>query len=338
MPIRPSFIFHWKDHLSQAEKTSKMSGEPFAHGADVSGAAGLKRLGIWVDLLPPGRRTALPHAHKMIEEFIFVVEGAPDVWIDGYLHPLRPGDAVGFPQGTGIGHNVLNNSDEDALLIVVGDRATDDKGYYPVDPDRNVWMREHGFGWPEVPKRELGPHDGTLGSPRVEGDTRPEFLMQWRDIVGADENHYPGSDEPVCYGAEFTSKMELKRIGAGVDIVSPGRRSGWPHAHEEEEEFIFILEGSTDVWVDGEIYPAGPGDCIGFPAGTGIAHTFINNSERDVVYLVLGERDKFTDTRVHYTFHEARNKEIGARHWHDMPKRDLGPHDGKPDALRAKEV
>jgi uncharacterized cupin superfamily protein len=167
---------------------------------------------------------------------------------------------------------------------------------------------------------------------------RPPFIVNWKDHIGADENHYPGSDEPLCYGAEFTSLMGFTRLGLGVDIIPPGRRSGWPHAHEGEEEFIFILEGTPDVWIDGEIYRAGPGDCIGFPAGTGIAHTFINNTDTDVVYVVVGERDKMRTTRLHYPLHPARNAEIGERHWKEAEGRPLGPHDGKPDALRERDA
>jgi uncharacterized cupin superfamily protein len=44
------------------------------------------------------------------------------VWIDGQLHRLGPGDAVGLPAGTGICHTMLNNSAEEVRLLVVGER------------------------------------------------------------------------------------------------------------------------------------------------------------------------------------------------------------------------
>ena len=40
----------------------------------------------------------------VICEVLNVLEGYPHAWIDGELHALRPGDAVGFPCGTGIAH------------------------------------------------------------------------------------------------------------------------------------------------------------------------------------------------------------------------------------------
>jgi uncharacterized cupin superfamily protein len=73
------------------------------------------------------------------------------------------------------------------------------------------------------------------------------------------------------------------------------------------------------------------GDGVGFPAGTGICHTFINNTDRNVRLLVVGEASR-PDNRVYY----PRNPEQRARKdwWQDAPQRPLGPHDGLPDKLR----
>jgi uncharacterized cupin superfamily protein len=57
---------------------------------------GLTRIGIHHVRLPPGRRTSYPHAESAEEEFVFVIKGNPDAWIDGDLYPLRPGDSVAF--------------------------------------------------------------------------------------------------------------------------------------------------------------------------------------------------------------------------------------------------
>ena len=64
-------------------------------------------------------------------------------------------------------------------------------------------------------------------------------------------------------------KLGLSRIGINYEILRPKDRSSWPHAHSHDEEFIFILEGNPDMWIDGEIYPLKPGDCIGLPPGYG---------------------------------------------------------------------
>ena len=77
-----------------------------------------------------------------------------------------------------------------------------------------------------------------------------------------------------------------------------------------------------------------PGDSVGWPSGTGVAHTILNNTQSDVRLLVVGEPSR-KRYGVHYPLHPARNAEIGEGWWKDAPRHELGPHDGLPDALRA---
>ena len=74
---------------------------------------------------------------------------------------------------------------------------------------------------------------------------------------------------------------------------------------------------------------------MGSPDFTGIAHVFINNTDKPVRLIVAGEASRVR-AKVAYPMHPKRNQEIGEMYWADMQKRSLGPHDGMPDALRAK--
>ena len=64
-----------------------------------------------------------------------------------------------------------------------------------------------------------------------------------------------------------------------------------------------------------------------FPAGTGICHTFLNNSDAEVRLLVVGEPSK-PENRIRYPLNEAHEATRPDR-WLDWPARPLGPHDGK---------
>ncbi len=130
-------------------------GETRAIAAALGQALGLQRLGANVETLPPGGCSALPHAHSRDEEFVFVVEGEPDLWLDGDLHRLRPGDAAAFPAGTGIAHCLINNTGEPVRFLVVGEQDPDDRVAYPVNPEVR-----HPRPWRDAPRRALGPHDG----------------------------------------------------------------------------------------------------------------------------------------------------------------------------------
>jgi uncharacterized cupin superfamily protein len=113
---RPSFIRNYQELQNDGTAVFRGTNEPRSIGSPFSAALGLTKLGVHHELLPPDRRTSFPHAESAEEEFIYVIEGTPDVWIDGELFRLAPGDGVGFPSGTGIAHSFLNNTDEPGLV------------------------------------------------------------------------------------------------------------------------------------------------------------------------------------------------------------------------------
>ncbi|MEW5423492.1 cupin domain-containing protein [Amorphus sp. 3PC139-8] len=53
-----------------------------------------------------------------------------------------------------------------------------------------------------------------------------------------------------------------------------------PHIHPTQDEFIYMFEGTFDIWLDGQDMKAGPGDLIRMPRGLG--HGIFNNSSSDV--------------------------------------------------------
>ena len=166
--------------------------------------------------------------------------------------------------------------------------------------------------------------------------SRPACIAHWKEIESGDNSHYPGDDELMSIGAPLARHFGIGRIGIHHERLLPGRRTSYPHAESAEEEFVYVIEGTPDAWLDGELHRLGPGDAVGFPAGTGICHTFINNSDSDVRLLVVGERPK-PENRVYY----PRNFEQKARRkdwWDDPPPREMGGHDGLPDKVRSAKA
>jgi len=156
---------------------------------------------------------------------------------------------------------------------------------------------------------------------------RPAFIKHFSEIQKADNSHYDDSEELLSIGSPFARAFGLKRLGIHHELLLPGRRTSYPHAESLEEEFVYVIDGNPDAWIDGHLHRLAPGDGVGFPAGTGISHTFINNTDRQVRLLVVGEATR-PDSRVYYPL----NPEQSYRPdwWEDCPKRPLGPHDGKP--------
>lgn len=169
----------------------------------------------------------------------------------------------------------------------------------------------------------------------MEKKDRPDCIAHYSEACKGDISHYRGSDEKLSIGSPIGKKVGLTRIGVHHELLPPGRRTSWPHSESDEEEFAYVLSGNPQVWIDGHVYDLKPGDGVGFPAGTGINHTFMNNTESDVELLVVGEATKPAN-KVYYPLHPGRQEQVPEMWWHDVPTRAQGPHDGLPDKLREK--
>ncbi|MEZ5829728.1 MAG: cupin domain-containing protein [Dongiaceae bacterium] len=330
-PPRPEFIRHWTALEGSDNEHYPNSDEKLSIRAPLARKLGLKQIGIHHERLLPGRRTSYPHAESLEEEFVFVLSGEPDAWIDGHLHRLSAGDAVGFPAGTGLCHTFLNNTEEEVRLLVVGEAAkAENKVYYPCNPEQQAIRTDW---WHDVPHRTMGPHHGKPGE-RTTGPTltehRPDCILNFRDHEGAPDRPYDGA-EPMRIDVDFSTRFGLTRIGIHHQRLPPGHRSCYPHAESREEEFVFILEGEADAWIDGWLYRVKEGDAIAFPAGTGIAHNLINNGAADMRMMVIGQRN-VPGNRLFYPRHVEHSARWGDDWWHDAPQRPLGPHDGRPSA------
>ena len=164
---------------------------------------------------------------------------------------------------------------------------------------------------------------------------RPATVKHWKELQEPDTSTYPGDDEKLSISSSFAPAMGLFRFGVSYEILPPGRRTSYPHAEQSEEEFVFVIEGTPDLWQDGHLHRLGPGDAVGWPSATGVAHTLINNSTADVRLVVVGEPSR-RRSGIHYPLNPKRNAEVGERWWSEAPGHPQGLHDGLPDALRRK--
>lgn len=345
-PPRPDFIRSWRELESQKPFQVRPEAEAFGYPVQFAAATGLHRLRVMHLRLAPGQRTNPPAAWRDEEEFFFVLEGTPDLWLDGYLYRLDEGDCVGLAEGTGIGHSILNNSDKDVRLFALGESMRiGSQAFHPLTRDvmANENLKKMRKFWATHPKRQLGPHDGLTDArrdaPMPDGSRKPgkpPVVLHWRDVIENKPVRYPGSDEDTVLDAPLGKKFRFGHIGVRFQILKPGRRTSWPHAERSEDEFVFVVKGHVECWLNGWLYPMKEGDFVGFAAGTGITHTIINNTNEEAWLMVGGVASRVRN-EFFYVFHEKRNKDVGDLYWKDHPPLKLGPHDGMPDALRGKE-
>lgn len=337
---RPPCIHNWRDLETATETTHPATGEPRGFTADLGGASGLTRLGVRHHRLPPGRRSSPPHAERDEEELVIILRGTPDLWQDGYLHRLKPGFVVFWPDRTGIAHCLLNNTDSDVQFLTIGEASRyNSKVAFPRDPKIAAWFAGHGKLWADPPKRRMGPHDGRPGE-GGKGSRRRNLPPNVFDTVGIKPERDTGYDGDVERTGDFIALNPvsgLGRIGGGIDLLNPGRRTSYPHAERDEEEFTFVVSGAPEVWLDGRLHPLTVGDFVGWPSGTGQAHNVLNNTDETVVLATFGEASR-KRSRVWYPFHERHAKKLGERAWTPSPRPKFGPHDGVPDALRTTKT
>jgi uncharacterized cupin superfamily protein len=90
----------------------------------------------------------------------------------------------------------------------------------------------------------------------------------------------------------------LTQFGVSLVRLRPGAWSSQRHWHEQEDEFLLMLEGELVLVEDEGETVMRPGDAAAFKAGVPNGHHLINRSDSDGVFLVVGSR---ADTeRAHY--------------------------------------
>ncbi|MFM9858254.1 cupin domain-containing protein [Pseudoxanthobacter sp. M-2] len=111
----------------------------------------------------------------------------------------------------------------------------------------------------------------------------------------------PVRTKPSTYPEPFFTRMGkrekrplgdlfgLKNFGVNLTRLAPRGESALLHRHSRQDEFVYILEGEPTLVTETEEVALSPGMCAGFPA-QGIAHQLVNRTDRDVVYLEIGDR------------------------------------------------
>ena len=104
---------------------------------------GLENFGVNLTRLAPNAVSALRHSHTRQDEFVYVLQGQPTLHTDEGRRQLCPGMCVGFKAGTGNGHCLLNETNEDVVYLEVGDRTAGDEGIFPDDDLKAVLIAGH---------------------------------------------------------------------------------------------------------------------------------------------------------------------------------------------------
>ena len=142
-----------------AETVQSLYPEPFKAMMDgrikrkLGNHFGLSNFGVNLTELQPHAMSALKHCHSKQDELIYIISGAPTLIYGDQEFELTAGDCFGFKAGTGIGHQLINQSDGVVTYLEVGDRNHDHVTYPDDDliaqsTDDGAWEFLHKDGTP----------------------------------------------------------------------------------------------------------------------------------------------------------------------------------------------
>lgn len=114
---------------------------------------GLSNFGVNLTELAPGAVSALRHAHRTQDEFIYILQGHPVLRTDAGDTPLAPGLCAGFRAGSSDAHQLLNPTAAPVVYLEIGDRSAGDSVTYPDDDLKAAlvdghWVFTHKDGSP----------------------------------------------------------------------------------------------------------------------------------------------------------------------------------------------
>ena len=127
--------------------------------------------------------------------------------------------------------------------------------------------------------------------PKPKFDDPKDYILTKSDIAAIPETKHVHqfNDNAIRHTVSLSDIVGLNAFGLHLVRVEPGDETTQHHYHEESDEFIYVLSGELSLRYGEERYQLAAGDFVGFPAH-GAAHSMINDSDMDAVYLMGGSR------------------------------------------------
>ena len=94
-------------------------------------------LGVRLERLEPGTVSAAFHYHLYEDEFCLVVSGRALLRLGDETWEVKKGDAISFPRGDRIAHQLYNHTAEPVDFLMVGENVAHEIVFYP---DSGKWL------------------------------------------------------------------------------------------------------------------------------------------------------------------------------------------------------
>jgi uncharacterized cupin superfamily protein len=162
---------------------------------------------------------------------------------------------------------------------------------------RLLWaVRESGAQWHKEPHLDkVGRYPERSDAMKMRSAQEAPAAVEALSVeVRAKVSGYPEPFLPRVAGRRKRVLGELfglRNFGVNLTRLGPGDASSVHHRHTRQDEFIYVVQGEPVLVTDAGEVQLCPGFCAGFPAG-GTAHHLENRSDREVLYLEIGDRSQ----------------------------------------------
>ena len=120
-------------------------------------------------------------------------------------------------------------------------------------------------------------------------------MSEQKPVVNLDELEYRefGHGEGFqAKHASVASRIGATKLGYGVVSLEPGKKA-WPyHAHFNNEEMFFVLEGEGTLRHGDQEFPIRAGDFIASPADPTLPHQIVNTSDGQLRYVCVSTQEQ----------------------------------------------
>ncbi|MEM0923671.1 MAG: GNAT family N-acetyltransferase [Pseudomonadota bacterium] len=184
-----------------------------------------------------------------------------------------------------------------AMLTVAEENAGARAFYARLGGQEGPLTTDPHDGLGEAPARHVTWEDLAEIGIRARGEAIRR-LVPPPSLTAADQPGWSGASHPIPTATRAAARRKqplgdpfgLCDFGIHRVEIDPGTHSTIAHYHSHEDEFVIVLEGRLTLILDGTEIQLNPGDCAGFPAGTGPSHRMENRGTELAVYLEIGAR------------------------------------------------
>jgi uncharacterized cupin superfamily protein len=261
----------------------------------------LRALGAHLQQLMPGLVSAPLHHHLLEEEHFYLLEGELVVrelasGAGEYReYPLRPGELVAYPAGTGLAHHFHNRGTTPATFVALSDQREGEICAYP--DSGKVLLTALGKVGVLRASGERVDDERAFARAQIALANRAAGARSMRRVIErpdhvADAERCPERAVGAGFGRPLARVAGARSVFVNEDRLPPGATSSPLHWHTADEELVIVLEGAptlSQVREDvEEIAQLIPGDVVHWAPGDRVAHHLVNRGREDARLLVIG--------------------------------------------------